>query len=51
VLREEREEVQKLLRQLMVLRADLNEVAEALSRLQDETIKLYQKLDDKLDDS
>jgi len=51
VLREEREEVQKLLRQLMVLRADLNEVAEALSRLQDKTIELYQKLDDKLDDS
>jgi len=51
VLREEREEVQKLLRQLMVLRADLNEVAKTLSRLQDETIELYQKLDDKLDDS
>ena len=51
MLREEREEVQKLLRQLMVLRADLNEVTKTLSRLQDETIELYQKLDDKLDDS
>ena len=47
---EERKQVQDLLRQLLTVRVELTDVAKVLSRLQDETIELYRKLDDRLDE-
>jgi len=50
MLQEEREQIQKILRELMVLREDLNELEKTFSRLGNETVELYKKLDGMLDE-
>lgn len=49
ITREQKEQIENLIRKLMVLRADLNDLEKTFSRLQNESIGLYEKLDNMLD--
>ncbi len=49
MLLEEREQLGNLVRQLMVLLSDLNDVEKTFSRIREESKELYEKLDAKLD--
>lgn len=51
MLREKREQIQKLVRELMVLRSDLNDLEKTFSRLRNESIGLYEKLNEMLDEN
>jgi len=50
MLQEEREQLQNSIRQLIVLREDLHDLEKTLSRLQNESMELYNKLNEKLDE-
>ena len=49
MMSEKREQIEKLSRALVVLRADLHDLEATFSRLQNETVDLYEKLDGMLD--
>lgn len=45
---EERKQLEELMRQMMVLNADLNEHEKTLSRVRNEYFELHKKIDSKL---
>jgi len=47
---EDRKRIQDLLRQLIILREDLHELEKTFSRLNNESIELYSKLSNLLDE-
>ncbi len=49
MLKEEREQLQELIGQTMVVLGDLDEIDKTVSRLRNESAELYNKLDTALD--
>jgi len=47
---EQREEAQKIMRELMVFMSDFNDLQKTFSRLQNDAKVLYEQLDNRLDD-
>ena len=51
MLIEEREQIQNMLRELLVLQGDMNELEKTFSRIKNESIELYEKLNGMLNGS
>ena len=49
ITEEQRDKLENLMRQLVVLREDLHQIEKTFSRLQNETIELYKKINGALD--